>query len=249
MKASGTPTCGPSSSASSRWGWSAPTASSGMLEQTAHMLENEVVPRLQRFLVRLAPADAVAGRGRVRRCCWRCFWLLTLYGGYWDGLSLRLPFWAYLADYPDDPGRAARRCWPPAAGYVPLQPSGAGPAARVARRLARRPARCNEFLPNYMRAFRKNSRWFRSIFRRHPAGWGRGARPQPGQGVGGLAEVRPEAERHVRQPVGRSERVAGRHRSPPLGSPLESPPHGQGPRSLIKMFVSPGFIFCFSHII
>ena len=27
--------------------------------------------------------------------------------------------------------------------------------------------------PNYLSAFRKNSRWFRSIFRRHPAGWGR----------------------------------------------------------------------------
>jgi hypothetical protein len=31
----------------------------------------------------------------------------------------------------------------------------------------------SDFLPNYMRAWHKNSRWFRSIFRRHPAGWGR----------------------------------------------------------------------------
>jgi hypothetical protein len=30
----------------------------------------------------------------------------------------------------------------------------------------------NDFFPNYVRAFQKNSRWFRSIFRRRPTGWG-----------------------------------------------------------------------------
>jgi hypothetical protein len=42
---------------------------------------------------------------------------------------------------------------------------------RVARRLAV-DFPVNDFSSNYERAFRKNSRWFRSLFRRHPAGWG-----------------------------------------------------------------------------
>jgi len=84
-------------------------------------------------------------------------------------LSLRLPFWVVLADYPTIRwillGLLAA-----AAGYGHFAVR-RWTGQRVARRMAA-DRTVNEFLPNYVRAFHKNSRWFRSIFRRHPAGWG-----------------------------------------------------------------------------
>ena len=140
----------------------------GILEQTAHMLENDVVPRLQRFLSEWRRMtlwlDAALFGG-----LFTIFLAATLYGGYWEGLSLQLPFWSYLADYP-----TIRVI------LLGLMASGIGyghfsirgwAGQRVARRLAA-DSKVSEFLPNYTRAFQKNSRWFRSIFRRHPAGWG-----------------------------------------------------------------------------
>jgi hypothetical protein len=141
----------------------------GMLEQTAHMLENEVVPRLQRFLAdwrRLTLwLDGVLFGGLLV-----LFLVATLYGGYWDGLALRLPVWNHLSAYPIIQsillcllaiavgyGHFAIRRWT---------------GRRVARRLAS-DAKANDLHPNYLRAFHKNSRWYRSIFRRNPAGWGR----------------------------------------------------------------------------
>jgi len=141
----------------------------GMLEQTAHMLENEVVPRLQRFLAdwrRLTLwLDGVLFGGLLV-----LFLVATLYGGYWDGLALRLPVWNHLSAYPIIQsillcllaiavgyGHFAIRRWT---------------GRRVARRLAS-DAKANDLQPNYLRAFHKNSRWYRSIFRRNPAGWGR----------------------------------------------------------------------------
>jgi hypothetical protein len=45
---------------------------------------------------------------------------------------------------------------------------------------------------NYARAFGKSSRWYRSIFRRHPAGWGRRARRS-------LAKVFEEVDAYIRK--------------------------------------------------
>jgi hypothetical protein len=53
-------------------------------------------------------------------------------------------------------------------------------------------AKVNDLLPNYLRAFRKNSRWFRSIFRRHPAGWGRRA-------ARGLLKVADDSQGYVQK--------------------------------------------------
>ena len=141
----------------------------GMLEQTAHMLENEVVPRLQRFLADWRRLTLWLD-GAVFGGLLTLFLVLTLYGGYWDGLSLRLPLWTSLSGFP-----AIQ------AVLLGLLAIGAGyihfairrwAAARMARRMASDP-RLNDFLPNYQRALRKNSRWFRSVFRRDPAGWNR----------------------------------------------------------------------------
>jgi hypothetical protein len=160
----------------------------GMLEQTAHMLEKEVVPRLQRFLsewrrLTLWLDGALFGGAMA------LFLIATIHGGYWDGLSLRLPFWLVLADYPTIRwillGLLAA-----AAGYGHFAVR-RWTGQRVARRMAA-DRTVNEFLPNYVRAFHKNSRWFRSIFRRHPAGWGeRAARS--------LAQVSDDSQQYVQK--------------------------------------------------
>lgn len=140
----------------------------GMLEQTAFMLENEVVPRLQRFLAEWRRMTLWLD-GALFGGLLALFLLVTVQGGYWDGLSLRLPFWSFLADYPGIRlvllGLLAG-----AAGYGHFSlRRWAG--QRVAQRLISDP-KISDFLPNYIRAFHKNSRWFRSIFRRQPVGWG-----------------------------------------------------------------------------
>jgi len=143
----------------------------GMLEQTAHMLEREVVPRLQRFLADWRRLTLWLD-GAVFGGLLALFLFLTYYGGYWEGLSLRLPLWTQLAGYPVIRvillGMLAV-----GAGYIHFVIR-RWAADRVARRMAADP-RLNEFLPNYLRAFHKNGRWFRSIFRRNPAGWSRRA--------------------------------------------------------------------------
>ncbi len=160
----------------------------GILEQTAHMIESEVVPKLQRFLAdwrRLTLwIDGVVFGGLLV-----LFLALTLYGGYWDGLSLRLPVWRHMAGYP-----ALQTI------FLGLIAIGAGylhfsirrrAAGRVVRRLTADP-RMNEFLPNYLRAFLKNSRWFRSIFRRNPAGWNR-------RTARSLAEVADDSQGYIQK--------------------------------------------------
>jgi hypothetical protein len=141
----------------------------GMLEQTAHLLEYEVVPRLQQFLAgwrRLTVWADTAVFGALV-----VLWLAaTLYGGFWSGLTLRVPVWSQLSDYP-----LIRSILIAALAAVALYVhfavrSWAG--NRLARRMASDP-KISDFMPNFMRAFRKNSRWFRSIFRRHPVGWNR----------------------------------------------------------------------------
>lgn len=62
---------------------------------------------------------------------------------------------------------------------------------RVARRMTSEQA-IGALLPNYARAFRKNSRWFRSVLRRNPAGWGRRTARH-------LAQVVEDAQQYVQK--------------------------------------------------
>jgi hypothetical protein len=141
----------------------------GMLEQTARMVEQEAVPRLQLFLSRWRRltlwADAVMFGGALV-----LFLSATLYGGYWEGVRLRLPLWEHLSSYP-----AVRQVLllllAASALYLHFSVRDRL-GAWVARRLSAEGGSA-EMQAGFLQACRRNSRWFRTIFRRQPAGWGR----------------------------------------------------------------------------
>lgn len=160
----------------------------GMLEQTAHMLEHEVVPRLEQFLARWRRLTLWLD-GALFGGLALAFLALTVAGGYWEGLSLGLPLWGSLSAVPTIQ-YALLGALAVGAGYVhfTLRRWAAG---RVARRLAAGQKE-NDALANYLRAFAKNSRWFRSILRRRPCGWRRAT-------ARSLAKVREDAQNYVQK--------------------------------------------------
>jgi hypothetical protein len=63
----------------------------GMLEQTANMLRQEVVSRLERFKEGMR-RKVLRLEGALLAALFVAFVGLTIWGGYWEGLSLSLPF-------------------------------------------------------------------------------------------------------------------------------------------------------------
>ncbi len=196
----------------------------GILEQSALIMENEVVPRLQLFLARWRRltlwADGVAFGALLL-----AFLAGTVQGGYWEGLTLRIPLWEKLSTYPVFQtvllGAAAA-----VAVYIHFAIR-RWAAERITRSLAS-DLNARDLQSNYLRAFRKNSRWFRSIFRHQPTGWGRRTERS-------LAKVREASQDYVQQlnnlytnPSGELNASPAVTEIPPLGSPLDSPPSGQG---------------------
>jgi hypothetical protein len=117
------------------------------------------------------------------------FFAGTLYGGYWEGLDLRLPLWERLSAYPAVQTLILLLL---AAAAVYLHFSiRRWTAGRVARSLVAGDIN-GEMQAAYLQAFRKNSRWFRSIFRRRPAGWG-------GRTARSLAQVLDDSQGYVQK--------------------------------------------------
>jgi hypothetical protein len=144
----------------------------GLLEQTARHLENEVVPGVERFLAAWRRLTLWAD-GALLAVLAAAFTAATLLAGWWDGFSLRLPPWEAIEDYPLV--RAATLAAIVAAAvYTHFRLRGWA-AGRVSRRLVAE-AGGADFQSGLGQAFRKNSRWFRSIFRSRPAGWNRRSR-------------------------------------------------------------------------
>ncbi len=141
----------------------------GTLEQTSHLMKEEFVPRLQRFV-----------DGWRRRVLWQeaailsgllaAFLGLTIWGGYWDGLSLKLPFWDLITKN-NYTKFGALIILAATAAYVHFSIRRTA-AEKVKQRLLAE-VRSPEQHPNFRRAFRKSSRWWRSIFLPNPAGWGK----------------------------------------------------------------------------
>jgi len=141
----------------------------GMLGERAKVLETEALPRIQAFLDNWR-----------RRVCWldgavfgllmACLLGLTLWGGYWKGFSLQLPYMDRVMTNPW--GK-----WSLAALLVALviyihfrvrKFAGSQAVRKILAGINEK-----EGQENYIRAFTKNTCWWRSIFRRKPAGWGR----------------------------------------------------------------------------
>jgi hypothetical protein len=141
----------------------------GMLGQNAESLETDVLPRIEAFL-----------KSWRRWVCWMdvalfgflvaCFLGGTLWAGYWRGFSLELPYMERITASP-------WAKWALLALLVSLVVylhfwvrKFAG--KRVIRKMLAG-IDVKEGHENYVRAFQKNIRWWRTIFRRKPAGWGR----------------------------------------------------------------------------
>jgi hypothetical protein len=98
---------------------------------------------------------------------------------------------------------------------------------RIARSLAA-DLNAPDLQPNYLRAFRKNSRWFRSIFRHHPAGWGRRTERSLAKALEAAQDFVQQLNNLYTNPSGEVNASPAVAEIPPLGSPLESP--SSGPR-------------------
>jgi GTPase SAR1 family protein len=140
----------------------------GILESTTRMLKQEVVPRVQQFIFswrRLVLwTDAI-----ILGAVLAVFLMITIYGGFWNGLSFRLPF---LETSPGGNygGIVLAGLAVGIAGYIHFRIR-RWAAKRAAKRII---ADINDpdLHSNYIRTFEKNSRWYCTLFRRQPAGWG-----------------------------------------------------------------------------
>ena len=162
-----------------------------ILEQTARDIEEQIVPKLRELMThwrrRVLWIDgSVIGTIIALGIGW------TLWTGQWTGLSFSHSFWTKLLSNPVwrwvSLGGAMV-----GAGYLHFMIR-KGAATHIVRRLQRdlRPLENLEFLGNITRAFRKNTRFWRSIFHKRPAGWSQGARNQ-------LKAVLTEANAYVQQ--------------------------------------------------
>jgi hypothetical protein len=141
----------------------------GRLEQTVRMLKQDVVPLLQRFIEswhrRILWLEAVILVGLLA-----AFLAVTVWRGYWDGLSLELPLWDLLAQHPYLAfGLVAGLLVIASYAHFGLRNWTAQKVMQKLLREVNRP----DLKANYTQAFRKSSRWYRSLIFRKPSGWGR----------------------------------------------------------------------------
>ena len=143
----------------------------GMLEETAHMLENKIIPRIQQFISSWRH-KIIWLDGIILVAVLAVFLVATIWGGYWQGLKPQLSFLDNL------PGGNYSRL-----GLLTLLVLLFGYVHFSIRRLtadyvSRKllvDVKDPDLQANYTRAFKKNSRWYRSLLMRKPAGWGRRA--------------------------------------------------------------------------
>jgi hypothetical protein len=133
------------------------------------MMKQDVVPILLRFIDQwrhkiLWVEGVIVGTLVV------AFMVLTIWGGYWEGLSLKLPFWDPVTQN-NYIKYGAIGILLIAAGYAHFSIR-RWSANKIIHKLLLE-VKNPELYPNYQRAFRKTSRWWRSLFLPNPAGWGK----------------------------------------------------------------------------
>jgi hypothetical protein len=162
-----------------------------ILEQTAHDIEKQIVPKLQELLAhwrhRVLWTDGLLfGSIIVAVLGW------TLWTGEWTGLSFTHPFWQWLFNEPVL-RLVALGVAVVLVGYTHFSIRKLA-ARHIVSKLQhdKRDIHDTEFLGSFINAFRKNTRLWRSIFCKQPAGWGNRARRL-------LKEVLAEANVYVQE--------------------------------------------------
>ena len=160
----------------------------GMLEQTAQMLKQDVVSLLQRFIERWR-RKVLWLEGAILAGLVAAFLALTIWGGYWEGLSLNLPLLDLVTrnNY-TKLGALAILIAVAGYGHFSIRRWAAGKVKKKLLAEIKDP----DLLPNYQRALHKNSRWWRSLFFPNPAGWGR-------RTAAGLAKVVEDSNAYIQK--------------------------------------------------
>ena len=137
----------------------------GMLEECVDHLEQTVVPAISRFQ-RSWRSRVLLVEGVLIGLLVLVFLGLTIWGGYWEGFQLQLGL----------PGWVTTPPWLYVVLGLVLVVLGWGhfsvrnrAARSVADKLAAKVS--DRERQNYLAAFRKNSNWWRSLFRNRPVGW------------------------------------------------------------------------------
>jgi hypothetical protein len=141
----------------------------GMLEQTSRMMKQDVVPILLRFVDQWR-RKILWMEGLIGGALVVIFMILTIWGGYWEGLSLKLPFWD-LVSQNNYIKYGIIGILLVAAGYGHFSIRRRAATNIINKLIAE--VKNPELHPNYQRAFRKSRRWWRSLLLPNPAGWGK----------------------------------------------------------------------------
>jgi hypothetical protein len=141
----------------------------GMLEETAQMLENDMIPRIRQFTFRWRN-KIIWLNGIILGAVLAAFLVATIWGGYWHGMTLKLSFLDNLpgGNY-SKLGLLALLVLLFGYGHFSIRRLTANYVSRKLLAQVKDP----DLQANYARAFQKNSRWYRSLLRRKPVGWGR----------------------------------------------------------------------------
>jgi hypothetical protein len=139
----------------------------GILEETANKLEQDILPRIRRFLQswrrKTLWLDGIIFGGLAV-----LFLAATIWGGYWDGLSLKLP---HLDKLPGGNYTLFGLLGILVLGGIYIHFTVRRWFSNSIARKLLKEIKDSESHPNYAKTFRKNSTWYRSIFNRQPVGW------------------------------------------------------------------------------
>ncbi|MGD8304751.1 MAG: dynamin family protein [Desulfobacterales bacterium] len=210
----------------------------GMLEETAQMIKNDIVPRIQQFISHWR-SKIIWLDGIIFVAVAAAFLLATIWGGYWQGLTLKLSFLDRM------PGGNYSKL-----GLLALLVLLIGYAHFAVRRFAANTVtrkllaevKNPDWKANYARAFQKNSRWYRSVLMGRPAGWSRRTQRR-------LAKVLEDTNSYIQKLNDMYTSPAGHKSSPPAtalatgqrtqapdcaGGPDVLPPEPAAPRDTAK---------------
>lgn len=144
----------------------------GELEKTARMIETKTVPQLQSLINRWARSVLWADAA-ILGTLTTLFVAGTVWAGYWQGLKFEPPWWSTLTNSPVWLwGSAGTLAAVVLFIHSRMRKSMAG---RVRRHIIESTVQGPD-QERMLRAFSKNTRFWRSIFEVNPAGWGRSSR-------------------------------------------------------------------------